>query len=235
MAHAACIVFAAAAISIPWQLYILHAFPLEAQWEYRYNSMHLFHAIESHEGGFFYHFDHLRMKYGELVYLPVAWFTGRAFKSRKSTDLALLTWFWGPYLFFSLAATKMEAYTLIAAPAVFIITGIAFVRLAAYAKEYSRYRIGIQIIRACLVLLPVRYSLERIKPFTVLDRDPEWNREIKALGRNNSVNNRTVFVHCRHPVELMFYTDAVAYEQQVDTATRGRLIRADFVVVDCEQ
>lgn len=226
-----CIAVAAAAIALPWQLYTLKAFPQEAAWELSYNSRHFTHALEAHEGGFFYYFDHLRMKYGELVYLPVAWATWQGIRSRRPANYAVLCWFWAVYLFFSLAATKMEAYTLIAAPAVFIITALAFVQWGERIRRMQRHRYLLIPVWLCLIALPVRYAIERIKPFTVMDRNPEWNREIMALRDSPANSRKTVLTHCSHPIETMFFTDCTAYEGTLDTAQRQALEQQGYRVL----
>ncbi len=80
---AACVLVSIVLIALPWQLYIFYAFPIEARWEWIYNNRHFFHALEGHEGNFFYHFDHLRMKYGEFIYLAIIWATWEGLRRRS--------------------------------------------------------------------------------------------------------------------------------------------------------
>jgi 4-amino-4-deoxy-L-arabinose transferase len=226
------IVIAIVCVVLPWQLYVQHRFSAEAYWELTYNSRHFLEALEGHDENFFYYFDHLRMKYGELVYLPILWFSWQSVKSRRTADFALLLWFWLPYLFFSIAATKMEAYTLIAAPAVFIITAIAIARLKeAIATNTGRIRYILTAILLGLIALPVRYSIERIKPFTVMDRNTDWNRKIEALQRSKLNSNKTIIFNCSHPIETMFFTDCITYEQEIDLGTRAQLNARGYTVI----
>lgn len=227
-----CLLLAAIAVALPWQLYILHRFPIEARWEYAYNSGHLNSALEGHEGNIFYYFDHLRMKYGELVYLPVLWFTWRGVKSKRAQDYAVLLWFWTTYLFFSFAATKMEAYTIIAAPAVFMITAVAFVTLEQEIKANKKYRYLLAMACVALIALPIRYSIERIKPFTTLDRNPDWNKAIKVLQRSTANSAKTVLYNCNHPIEAMFYTECTAYEQPLDSTIKQTLEATGYSVLE---
>jgi 4-amino-4-deoxy-L-arabinose transferase len=217
------ILAAATVVALPWQLYILHTFPTEAGWEYAYNSQHLFKALEVHEGGFFYHFDHLRMKYGELIYLPIIWFTWYAIRSKRPPYLALLIWFWLVFLFFSIVATKMEAYTLIAAPAVFIITAVTVSHIQEHLRTSGRYKPLLIVLGLALILLPIRYSIERVKPFTVLNRNPDWNKEILSIQHSPLNSKQTVFFNCPRPIETMFFTDCIAYERSLDTIEISKL------------
>lgn len=201
----------AAIVAVPWQLYIMHRFPAEAMWEYHFNSLHVTHVMGNQGGNFFYHFDMLRINFGELIYLPVLWFTWITIKGRNSYGMAILAWFWIPYLFFSFCATKMQAYTLFAAPAVFITTAHIFGKLAELAKQASALRRVFVVVAFALIALPVRYSIERIKPFSKTDQHPAW---LEAIGKfKNSVHNnpKTVVVNCSHPIEMMFETDCICY------------------------
>jgi 4-amino-4-deoxy-L-arabinose transferase-like glycosyltransferase len=231
LAHFVCLVIGLIVVALPWQLYILQVFPREAHYEISFNSRHLFHKLEAHEGGFFFHFDHLRMKYGELVYVPIAWYTWHGLRSRRAVDYAVLLLFWGTYLFFSIAATKMEAYTVIAAPAVFMITAIAVLRLYEMVKSGSRYRY-LLIVGICgLIGLPIRYTIERVKPFTFLERNPYWNVGIEELRQSPDNAPTTVISECRHPTEVMFFTKCIAYEKTIDAKSVEALKAKGYHVI----
>lgn len=121
----ACIVF------VPWQLYILHAFPEEARYEYAYNSRHITEVIEDHKGSIFFYLRQFPAYYGWLacLLLPlgicsvgkqciVQWRTERA-------AVALLTVFIVVFSFFSfVVATKWVPY-------VFVITPLGYILAAA--------------------------------------------------------------------------------------------------------
>jgi 4-amino-4-deoxy-L-arabinose transferase len=146
-----------------------------------------------------------------------------------------MAWFWIPYLFFSFAATKMEAYTIISAPAVFIITGIAVVQLkAALSEAKGRKRIFYVLGLIGLVGLPVRYSIERLKPFTEMDRGSTVRSEIAGIERSPYNNKQTVLYNSKYPVETMFYTNCIAYERSIDSATILSLQQKGYRVADAQ-
>jgi 4-amino-4-deoxy-L-arabinose transferase len=216
--NALIIIFFAALIAVPWQVYILHAFPAEAKWEYSFDHRHLFEVIEGHAGNKRYHFNMLRIIYGELIYLPVLWFIYKTIRDKSNSDIIIGVWFGLPYLIFSMAATKMPAYTVIAAPAIFIITANAFTEWRSYIPEKKWKGKVLTIVTYGLILLPVRYSIERIKPFTVVDDDPQWMKRIDDI-RNSELNDpKTIIFNFDHPVEMMFYTDCICYEVTPDEA-----------------
>ena len=150
-------------IALPWQIYIHNSFPLEATWESSFNSKHLTEVIENRGGPFYYHLDKMRIIYGELIYIPIIWFSYKTLKHRKNfIRWALLMWIAIPYLFFSIAETKMQGYTLFTAPAIFIVTALFWQYLNIYRRRF-KYKWVILTIQILLIALPVRYSIERLK------------------------------------------------------------------------
>jgi len=214
---------------LPWQIYIFTNFPAEAAWESNYNIRHLHEAIEEHQGSVFYFLDKIRIIYGELIYLPLLWFFYRTAKDpRNLKRLAITTWFLIPFLFFSFASTKMQAYLLFTSPALFLITADFFMTISDY-KMQVKWKWLINIALILLIALPVRYSFERIKPFSKIDKNPEWVANLKAL--NKDVNKKVVLFNYANPVEAMFYTDMIVYRQLPDIQTINRLIREGYTVI----
>lgn len=79
-----CLVF------VPWQLYILHTFPLEARYEFAFNRKHLTEVVEDHGGSVFYYLEHLPSLLGPFVFLLP--FAGIALSlSDKKCNRQLLT------------------------------------------------------------------------------------------------------------------------------------------------
>lgn len=67
------------------------------------------------------------------------------------------------------------------------------------------------MVLALLLLLPIRYSIERAKPFSARVRSPEWAENIKTLSAQYEMEERTVVFGVERPIEFMFYTGATAY------------------------
>jgi 4-amino-4-deoxy-L-arabinose transferase len=196
-------------IVIPWQLYIHISFPIEAAWESSYNRKHIFEVLGSHGHPFYYHFDKMRIIFGELVYLPLIWLIYRTFKEKfDEKKLILLIWILIPYIFFSIAKTKMQGYILCAAPAIFIMIGVYFKHLQSIQ---SKQKFLIKTICILLLVLPIRYSIERIKPFSKKQRNVELISKMQYLDNKDS-NNLKIIFNCKYPVETMFHTDIIAYE-----------------------
>ena len=216
------------AVTLPWQIYIHTAFPLEAKWESDYNLMHFTKVLEGHGGPFYYHFDQVRILFGEIIYLPLLWFIWKSFRNRRNYKRIILTvWFMVPFLFFSFARTKMQGYTLFTAPAIFIITAL-FWHYLIQLRHKTRYKWVVYTILILLLALPVRYSIERIKPFELRERKPQWVMDIKSLEFEN---DKVVLFNVPYPIETMFYANCTAYEGIPDIDTIKGIINSGYKVI----
>jgi len=197
------------AIFLPWQLYIFTVFPQESLWESNYNIKHLYEVVEGHSSSIFYFLNRIRINYGEYIYLPLIWFAWKILKDIKNKKrLAVLIWFFIPFLFFSMVKTKMQAYLLFTAPALFFMTAEFFFAVADYKKEHQ-FKWVFTLILALIILLPIRYSIEKIKPFESRDRNPQWVMDLRELNKKNI--EKGILFNYDHPIEAMFYTDLVVY------------------------
>lgn len=207
--HFALLCAVALAVFLPWQLYIHTAFPLEAQWESAYNFRHFTEVIEGHSNTYGYYFKKLRVNYGELIYLPLIWFIWRL--SRRPFNAhhwALFVWVAVPLLFFTLAQTKLKAYLLFTSPALFIVTAAFWWHLKDWATT-RKLKWPYQLLLVLMVALPLRYCIERIKPFAQHDRTPAWVSEIKAIGEHGDTH--TLLFNYDNAVAAMFYTELTVY------------------------
>jgi len=207
----------AALIALPWQIYIFRLFPFEASWEYNYNKRHLFEALEGHSGNWFYHFNNLRIQYGEIVYIAIFYYLLGAFSKRKVSDVAIALWFIIPFSFFSFAATKMPCYTLLASPAIFIITSKVAVDF------WQNEKILNKLIASLLICLPMRYAIERVKPFE------NFYISKRSWAARDS---RTVYYNAKNAMEIMFHTDATAYDYIIENDKICELKSKGFNVIN---
>lgn len=122
--------------------------------------------------------------------------------------LALNIFFWTPYIFFSFVATKMPAYPLIAAPAVFIMTAAFIDNLNSYLLQRK-----IIVMRTAFViaffLLPVIYCNSRIKFFQYDKSYRSYISEIKELNKTYH-EDKVILFNFKHPIEAMFFTNFTA-------------------------
>jgi 4-amino-4-deoxy-L-arabinose transferase-like glycosyltransferase len=217
------------AVFMPWQWYIFTYFPIEANWEANFNIKHLTEALDKQTGSVFYFFHKIRINYGELVYLPLAWFLWKFYKDFSNLKrLALLIWFIVPFVFFSLAQTKMQGYILFTSPVLFIISADFWFFLKEKSENHH-FKWAFQIVMLLLIALPIRYAIERIKPFDTTDRQPQWTKDLKELNQKNVTNG--VLLNYERPVEAMFYTNLTAYNSIPNMQTINELISKNYTVL----
>ncbi len=208
------LLFCCLVIALPWQLYIYQAFPLEAVYESNYNTRHLFEGLEGHDHPFLYHFNKIRITYGELIYIPLLWFVIIIFKRKRWKLLPLFAWLFVPLIFFSFAQTKLAAYTLFTAPVFFILTAYfwRFLYMKLLLDRKNPWLIKLMLF--LLIALPIRYSFERIKPFSDKERHPQWVADIEKLEEGENI----VYFGIDRPIEAMFYKDIIAYRSIPDNS-----------------
>lgn len=220
---------AAIVIALPWQLYILSAFPKEASWEYFHHWLHITSALEGHaDPGSFYYLNMIRINYSEIIYLPLAYLIYKVFtdSAKRYLYLALLVWIVFPILFFSLAKTKMQGYILFVAPALFIITAELFqtVETAITSSAGVTKRVMYRLYLISCIVLPMRYCYER-SAFGIASPKQDAERKSYALFAK-LFPDKTVLLNCKWPIECMFYTNYLAYTNAEITATEKRYIKS---------
>lgn len=209
--HSAIAFGVSAIVFIPWQIYIYSAFPKEAAWETYFNGYrHLFEPLEGHDGTILYHLQMMPRIFGELMFIPLLWFFHGLYKKKINTEaIALVVWIVLPYCFFSIVATKMPGYVMIAAPAIFIMLAQAFWDIQEKKSEF-KFKKAIVVLLVFLIALPIRYSYERVRPFQKTDRHPAWVEELRLLESKVGRGKSAVF-NVKENIEAMFYAKITAY------------------------
>ncbi|HRO42203.1 MAG TPA: hypothetical protein PL009_05180 [Flavipsychrobacter sp.] len=216
-------------IFLPWQLYIFKTFPAEAKWEASFNFKHITEGLDEQTGPFYYFIEKIRINYGELIYLPLTWFLWKTCKNfRDKKLLAITIWVMVPLIFFSIAKTKMQAYILFISPALFLMTSNFFFMLNDYRKSH-RLKWLFNLILFLLIVLPVRYMIERVKPFEKNNRNPDWVVELRELNDKKIIKG--VLLNYDKPVEAMFYTDLMAYPYIPDKNKIVSLITLGYSII----
>lgn len=216
-------------IFLPWQIYIYNAFPVEATWESSCNFKHITEVLEEQSGPFYYFIDKIRMNYGELIYLPLIWFICKSFKNLNDKKrLAISIWILVPLLFFSIAQTKMQAYILFISPALFMVTSEFFFMLNDYKKSRN-VKWFFNLILLLLIALPIRYMIERVKPFDQSNRNPAWVISLRNI--NDRKISKGILFNYDKPIEAMFYTNLIAYKTIPDKNILIGLVADGYTVI----
>ena len=119
----------------------------------------------------------------------------------------LNVWWLIPFIMFSFAATKRHTYLLLAAPAIFIILSWCWFYI--HEQNVIKNKLLRNIVLILLVALPVRYCIERTKPFTDIERNPQWASDLKQM--RNKYDAKTIFFNHEHAIEGMYYTNYIFY------------------------
>ena len=122
----------------------------------------------------------------------------------------------------------MQAYILFTSPALFMITSDFFYMLVDYKKQHKPKWV-FNLILILLILLPVRYTIERTKAFQKRDRHPRWVANLKKL--NGEKINKGVLFNYDKPVEAMFYTGLTVYQTIPDNEMITELMNKGYSIL----
>jgi hypothetical protein len=112
-------------------------------------------------------------------------------------------------LFFSFVPTKMIAYPIFTAPAIFMIEAMFCWKLIETPSKPSWIN---KLLVALIIFLAARYGYERVKPFDAQKEDKMVVTKIKNWAYIFNQNEKNVIFNTEHYIELMFYFDnCVAY------------------------
>lgn len=222
-------VIACSLVVAPWFLYIHKNFPLESSWVWN-KFIGAYHTtVEEHTGPFYYYFNNIARVFGELIWLPLILSLVHIIQRKSPGPIKLLTLWWiTPFIIFSCASTKRFTYLLIAAPAFFVVLSYYWFYLQ---KQQHLHKIIRIVLPALLILLPIRYCFERIKPFHHQYEAPRWLTELRHF--ENQYPRNTIFFNYPHPIEGMFYTNYTFYPHTPDNATLQQLKARGYCIICC--
>lgn len=217
---------------LPWMLYVLNRFPAEGEFVFK-KFLNAYGApLEQHTGPIYYYLTEIRIVFGELIYLPILLTIVSVFTRNKvNWKVLLITSWWAiPLLIFSFAATKRQTYLLISAPAYFIMISYWIYHLL-FLRKKIRYTIISNLLLCLLILLPVRYCIERIKPFEITEREPDITVLQRNIKNHINLSAKTILFNVSDPISLMFYNDCIAYAQLPPSRTIDSLIDKGYNII----
>jgi hypothetical protein len=80
-----------------------------------------------------------------------------------------------------------------------------------------------------LIALPIRYTIERVKPFDNRERNPQWVIDLKNLGKNDI--QKGVMFNYPEQIEAMFYTNLTVYDTLPNYQVINDLIKNNYTVI----
>ncbi len=208
----------AAAVVVPWQVYIFRAFPAQAEYEWELISTHFTQVVEDHGGPWYYHLTQIPLLYPSfgkatpyvLLVCLLLLLTRMPVREHKLfTIVCVLT----TYIFFSAAATKMLTFCFIISPFVYLAAGTT---LAIISDAWDRTRW--KSITLLLLLFTSYRFLDLPTVYTdhfannKYDVSRQYVESIQALEKKFDPEKEVLFnVHFYHAAEIQFFTDFKCY------------------------
>jgi len=125
--------FVALLVALPWNIYAAINYSTEYWHELKYSSRHFYEVIEGHSGGGWFYWHNLSTLFGEGALIPVIVILSLislVFTLRNKIDrIVILAFILLPYIFFTIATTKMSNFVNIVSPLIIICIAAMFVRL----------------------------------------------------------------------------------------------------------
>lgn len=212
---------------LPWQIYILNAFPLLSKYEFALNRRHFFEVIEAHGGSFWWHFNIAKDIYGLSIYILILCIIilatslkNRIFKTAFIAYIAIV------YIFFGIAATKMIAFTLCISFLIYLAMGVTmdkFFNMVILNPKYLNKKIYnvIYLTLVLGILSGINLDFEKIQ-----EKHTTWKKDenpffyyrlrttpaMKSLSEKISHIQDYVIFNCPQDdnVPIMFFNDVIA-------------------------
>jgi 4-amino-4-deoxy-L-arabinose transferase len=143
-------------LALSWYIYIFKYYPKESSFEMSYNASHLWKVIENHSGNVLFYLGTLIESHGIWFLIMIIWGSYHSFIYHKRFEWLWLLLFIGvPYLVFSLAATKMPGYVIMASPLFFAISAYGLTKLGDRFGEKSVSLIFMALVVSVLNMHPM--------------------------------------------------------------------------------
>jgi hypothetical protein len=226
-------VAAAAVLFLPWDRYTATVYPEAYAYMRSLAKEHFVEPVAGHGGPWYFYFDRLGKLFGHATWVPLAGFFGWAFY-RKREWLPLLAWFALVYGVFSLAATKMAAYVLIASPVIWCALGWFCSGAFLPAQPLGRWRriAGIAVAVWVCGTYAVTAGIEELGLQNPKPRSPAWARELRYVASEvrGLPKGKWIVFNVFAPVEAMFYSGVTCVSEPVTPAWAAYARRQGFRV-----
>ncbi|MBS1594342.1 MAG: glycosyltransferase family 39 protein [Bacteroidetes bacterium] len=213
-------------VFLPWQLYILWQYPVEAHSEYAYNSKHFFQVVEGHEHETWFYLNILPDYYRGLQYLiGLSIVVALLFARRLRLAASLSFTFVLVYCFFTVAQTKLPSYVMVVMPLGLLLLSaiISWVMRLIWHYNALRYLLG-SVVFVALLLQFVHWPLiveNHFDPDTwqghTRTAKLEYVDAFKKLTGRLPSNTVILDLGNMKNIDLMFYTGVPAYSGRYDS------------------
>ena len=237
-------------IFLPWQVYCFLRFPVETSHEFKAAASHFSTVVEGHEGDWSYHFvDAFEIFYFEGSIMPYILLAITSIgiwqlKNRKYR-IFFITIIVFVYLFFTLAATKMLGFTLIAMPFVLIASSAALVWMVEQLKRWIKKGALIYTV----LILAIIYPSFELSNWDTIEENHSAQPNRQNVGREDEIRELKFIVNLREQygnekivlfngnitlvgsVQIMFFSDYLAYPQIPCETDIQTVLENDYKVV----
>ncbi|MBI3133486.1 MAG: glycosyltransferase family 39 protein [Bacteroidetes bacterium] len=216
----------------PYFFFLSTIYPQEFDWVlnkfvFAYNE-----PIEKHTAPWYYYIHETGVIFGELIYTALLAGIFFVFKREKQWQFLLLTLWWAvPVAIFSFADTKRYTYIMLAAPAFFVLT--AYTCHSLYSTVYPLLKKGYlnYILIIALLVLPIRFSIERTKLFELRETRVAWKDQLLSLNSLPYDTETTLIFGVEQYIDAMFYTDYTVYPKLPDSVSIQKLHAANYTLL----
>ncbi len=232
-------------VFIPWQIYITMAFPRESAYEYAYNSQHFFRVVEGHGGDALFHLRAIYQLYGSGDLMPYLVAFSLVLLVLKTREVAFRwsvpVWIVLIYTFFTLAATKMTAFTIVTSSVVFLGFGLMISRFLSWSKKYLINR-KVHLSVSMIVILLVCWLFLNLNDIA----NNHTRKDRIGRGRHHLNSTQVQFLQQLNGklpantviftdwfsgnIPIMFFTDYISYKKIPDDQTIKEVIKKGYRV-----
>jgi len=222
-----------AAISLPWQLYILHEFPSESSATYNIFYKHITESLGTNVGNSFYHLLQLNNIY-DYVFIPfIIWGIYVVIRNKSQNTVPLLSIIGVVYVFFSLSVkTKMPSFTTIVSPLIWILIAVGL--SSTIEKATANYKNKNLVLAGAAII----FTIISLKPWDIIHHRTDYKKDRVANVYNSNIyknlniehDPKNIVINCKafDNIDIMFHQDITAYPRCPDKSVIDSLTELGF-------
>jgi len=233
-------------VFLPWQIYVHIMYPIESKIEYGLNTKHFFEVVEGHSGNTWFYFNQLKDCFGIIgaFILPLAIILFISEIKNKSIRISIIAYIIIVYVFFTISATKMVAFTSIIYPIFFISLGYLFYIISEKYNPLKTKWINNMVVFLSLITIVFLFiDVEQIQ-----ERHTDWKKSssryfvktTKTRAKNFALRikgkyekEKTIFFNSTNldNISIMFFSDYIVYERLPTELELKKLKKEHYKIV----
>ena len=216
---------------LPYEVFTLINYQTEASYVIKKFLFAYTTTVDDHSAPWYYYINQIGIIFGEIIFIPLLLSLIQLAKKPINWRIIFLSsWWLIPTVIFSVAETKRSTYLLISAPSFFILASYYWFYFYQFRDRF-KYKWAIVLLLILLIALPIRYTIERVKPFQIEERNPQWVADLKNLNKIIEAEDNVVIFNILHDTEAMFYTDYTVYKDLPTLKQINRLKKKGYRII----